>query len=202
MSAADIAVAAALSQVGVPYGWGKEQKGIAFDCSGLVQWSYAQAGISLPRVTEEQISSGTAISSSDRSQWGIGDLIFPDIGHVQMYLGNGQIVESPETGQLVHVVNEWANTIVAVRRVAGSPGSGTTNATNTSDTVQEDSATSSLSNGWGAAEKFFGDLTNFAWWYRIGCMLAGAGLITFGIIMLNGGTLDTVKGALSGVEHP
>jgi cell wall-associated NlpC family hydrolase len=97
------AVAAAESQVGVPYVWGGSTPGQGFDCSGLVMWSYAQAGVSLPHYSGAQYADTTHISMSDLEP---GDLVFPaDPGeHVAMYIGNGNIVQAPFTGEDVQIV--------------------------------------------------------------------------------------------------
>jgi cell wall-associated NlpC family hydrolase len=96
------AVQAALSRVGDPYVWGASGPSY-FDCSGLVMWAYDQAGISLPHFSGAQYADTTHISLNDLEP---GDLVFPrDPGeHVAMYIGNGEIVEAPQTGEDVHVV--------------------------------------------------------------------------------------------------
>ncbi|AEF42303.1 C40 family peptidase [Hoyosella subflava] len=83
------AVRNALSQRGVPYVWGGTTPGAGFDCSGLTQWSYAQAGIEIPRLAQEQ-NVGTPVRSD---QLMAGDLAVWD-GHVAMVIGNGQMVEA------------------------------------------------------------------------------------------------------------
>jgi cell wall-associated NlpC family hydrolase len=100
--AASIAVQAALSRVGDPYVWGASGPG-AFDCSGLVMWAYAQAGVSLPHFSGAQYAMTTHIPMADLQP---GDLVFPaDPGqHVAMYIGNGEIVQAPYTGADVQVV--------------------------------------------------------------------------------------------------
>jgi cell wall-associated NlpC family hydrolase len=100
--AAAVAVQAALSRVGDPYVWGAAGPD-AFDCSGLVMWAYAQAGIYLPHFSGAQYADTTHISMSDLEP---GDLVFPsDPGqHVAMYIGNGEIVQAPYTGANVQVV--------------------------------------------------------------------------------------------------
>jgi cell wall-associated NlpC family hydrolase len=90
----------ALSYLGTPYHWGAEGPG-GFDCSGLVQWAYAHEGVSIPRVTSQQIRAGTYVP---RDQLAPGDLVFFDGGHhVGMYLGQGAFVQAPHTGDVVKV---------------------------------------------------------------------------------------------------
>jgi len=100
--AAAVAVAAALSMVGDPYVWGAAGPDY-FDCSGLVMWAYAQAGVSLPHYSGSQFDDTIQIPMSDLEP---GDLVFPaDPGeHVAMYIGNGNIVQAPDTGTDVQVV--------------------------------------------------------------------------------------------------
>jgi cell wall-associated NlpC family hydrolase len=96
------AVAAALSRIGDPYVWGAAGPN-TFDCSGLVMWSYAQVGISLPHFSGAQYADTTHISMADLQP---GDLVFPsDPGqHVAMYVGIGMIVQAPYTGADVQEV--------------------------------------------------------------------------------------------------
>jgi cell wall-associated NlpC family hydrolase len=100
--AAAIAVQAAESRVGDPYVWGADGPG-EFDCSGLVMWAYAQAGIYLPHYSGSQYDDTVQIPMSDLEP---GDLVFPaDPGeHVAMYIGNGEIVQAPYTGADVQIV--------------------------------------------------------------------------------------------------
>lgn len=104
------AVRAALSRLGRPYVWGATGPD-RFDCSGLVQWAYAQAGVRLPRTTYEQIHEGLPIA---RSQVRPGDLVFPHTGHVQMAIGNGMVVEAPQPGANVKVSR--MGSAIAIRR--------------------------------------------------------------------------------------
>jgi cell wall-associated NlpC family hydrolase len=97
------AIMAAESQIGVPYVWGGETPGVGFDCSGLVQWSFAQAGISLPRTSGAQFAATTQIPLADIQP---GDLLFygPDGSeHVAMYVGGGSMIEAPYTGAHVWI---------------------------------------------------------------------------------------------------
>jgi cell wall-associated NlpC family hydrolase len=101
-SGAAIAVAAAESRVGDPYVWGAAGPD-AFDCSGLTMWAWAQAGANLPHFSGDQYYDTTHIPLSDLEP---GDLVFPaDPGqHVAMYVGNGEIVQAPYTGEDVQIV--------------------------------------------------------------------------------------------------
>ncbi|MFT3663147.1 MAG: NlpC/P60 family protein [Gordonia sp. (in: high G+C Gram-positive bacteria)] len=89
------AVQAALSQRGVPYVWGGTTPS-GFDCSGLTQWSYRQAGLEIPRLAQEQDTAGFAVT---QSQLQPGDLAVWS-GHVAMYVGNGQMVEAGDPVQV------------------------------------------------------------------------------------------------------
>jgi len=101
-AAAAAAVSAAESRVGDPYVWGDAGPG-AFDCSGLVMWAYAQAGVYLPHFSGAQYDDTIHIPMSDLEP---GDLVFPaDPGeHVAIYVGNGEVVQAPYTGANVDVV--------------------------------------------------------------------------------------------------
>jgi cell wall-associated NlpC family hydrolase len=98
-SRAGIAVRAALSRLGRPYVWGATGPD-QFDCSGLVKWSYAQAGIHLGRTTYQQIADGIPVP---RVQVRPGDLVFPHAGHVQMAIGHHLVVEAPYSGATVRI---------------------------------------------------------------------------------------------------
>ena len=107
-TALDTMLRAAMSRQGMPYVWGAAGP-TSFDCSGLVQWSFAQAGIVLPRVAADQALSGPAVPVS---QLAAGDLLFyhtdptaPDyVSHVAIYLGNGWMIQAPQPGLDVEVV--------------------------------------------------------------------------------------------------
>ncbi|WP_251862295.1 NlpC/P60 family protein [Clostridium sp. Marseille-Q2269] len=72
-----------------------------FDCSGFVQYVYKNAaGINLPRDTYGQIGVGTPVSQSELQP---GDLVFPHTGHVGIYVGGGQMIHSPKTGDVVKI---------------------------------------------------------------------------------------------------
>ena len=113
-------VGIAMSYLGVPYVWGGASPS-GFDCSGLVMYVYAQVGVSLPHYTGGQWSYGVPVSRSDLQP---GDLVFFDgLGHVGIYIGGGQFIHAPETGDVVKVssLDEgwYADTYDGARRITG-----------------------------------------------------------------------------------
>lgn len=89
------AVRSALTQQGTPYVWGGTEPGRGLDCSGLTQWAYAEQGVELPRLAQEQ-NVGSQIRQDEVMP---GDLAVWD-GHVAMVIGNGQIVEAGDPVQV------------------------------------------------------------------------------------------------------
>ncbi len=129
LSAAQIAsfLAAAQSRIGLPYVWGAAGPR-AFDCSGLVQWSLAQAGVVMPRVAADQARTGPQVPVRNLQP---GDLLFYHtdptaptyISHVAIYLGNGLMIQAPQPGMNVQVVradvgNEFAGAVRVELNVA------------------------------------------------------------------------------------
>ena len=125
---------AAASRVGMPYVWGAAGPR-SFDCSGLVQWSFAQAGVVMPRVAADQARTGPLVPVSQLQP---GDLLFyrtdptaPSyISHVAIYLGRGLMIQAPQPGQDVQVVpadvgSEFAGAVrvspAIAAQVAASP---------------------------------------------------------------------------------
>ncbi|MCT9088087.1 NlpC/P60 family protein [Streptomyces sp. ASQP_92] len=93
------ALAAAQTQLGKPYSYGAT--GMAtFDCSGLTGYAYAQAGVHLPRTSQEQATRGTRIGRGDLKP---GDLVlfFGDLHHIGLYAGNNTVLHAPHTGAVV-----------------------------------------------------------------------------------------------------
>jgi cell wall-associated NlpC family hydrolase len=106
-AAAAAAVRAALDQVGRPYRWGATGPG-SFDCSGLVRWAYARAGVALPRTSREQWWAGApvgpgALRPGDLVFWATDPSAAATIHHVGVYVGQGLMVHAPHTGALVRV---------------------------------------------------------------------------------------------------
>jgi cell wall-associated NlpC family hydrolase len=111
-------VGIAMQYLGVPYVWGGVSPG-GFDCSGFVMFVYAQAGVSLPHHAADQYNYGVPVS---RDQLEPGDLVFFDgLGHVGIYIGNGQFIHAPHSGDVVKISSlddSWyAATFVGARRI-------------------------------------------------------------------------------------
>ncbi|OBJ73831.1 C40 family peptidase [Mycobacterium sp. 1274756.6] len=109
-SRAAAAVRAALSRLGRPYVWGATGPD-SFDCSGLVQWAYARAGVGLDRTTYQQLADGVPVP---RAQVRAGDLVFPHPGHVQLAIGHDRVVEASHPGAPVRIAPLGAH--VQIRR--------------------------------------------------------------------------------------
>jgi peptidoglycan DL-endopeptidase CwlO len=95
------AVAAAKSKLGAPYVWGGAGPN-SFDCSGLTMWAYKRVGIGLPHFTGAQWNVGRHVS---RSELRPGDLVFfhSDLHHMGMYVGGGNMIHAPHTGDVVRI---------------------------------------------------------------------------------------------------
>lgn len=104
-------VAAAFSQLGVPYVWGGTTPGVGLDCSGLTQWCYRQAGISIPRNSEDQAAAGTKIPLSMAEP---GDVLWRP-GHVAIYIGDDSYIHEPQTGDVCKVSQGISYFTCAVR---------------------------------------------------------------------------------------
>jgi peptidoglycan DL-endopeptidase CwlO len=95
-------VGIAMQYLGVPYVWGGSSPS-GFDCSGLVMYVYAQVGVSLPHYTVAQWSYPNSVSVP-RYELEPGDLVFfAGLGHVGIYVGNGQFIHAPHTGDVVRI---------------------------------------------------------------------------------------------------
>ena len=105
-----VVVAAAYSKLGCPYVWGASGPN-SFDCSGLVMWCYAQAGVSLDHYSGSQGQSGAIIPLSQAQP---GDILWKS-GHVGIYIGNGQYIHAPQTGDVVKIASNVSRFTCAVR---------------------------------------------------------------------------------------
>ena len=94
-------VAIAMQYLGVPYVWGGASPTQGFDCSGLTMYVYAQIGVSLPHYAAAQYQLGVPVS---KSQLELGDLVFfRNLGHMGMYVGGGNFIHAPRTGDVVKI---------------------------------------------------------------------------------------------------
>ena len=114
---AEKAVAFAYAQLGKPYQWGATGPN-SYDCSGLAQAAWAAAGVAIPRDTYEQWAALPHISSSAIQP---GDLLYYDgVGHVAIYVGNGYMIDAPQTGMDVEKIpmdtGWYASTFVGAAR--------------------------------------------------------------------------------------
>jgi cell wall-associated NlpC family hydrolase len=124
-AAGEAAVAYAEKQVGVPYVWGGETSGLGFDCSGLVQWAWSQAGYSMPRTTEQQ---WTALPHVPLNQLQPGDLLYyynldgdNAVDHVVMYVGSGPwgantIIAAAYTGTNISLAPMFTGGLIGAAR--------------------------------------------------------------------------------------
>src|SRR5688500_12788300 len=115
-AAAQVAVDTALAQLGDPYVWGGAGPDV-FDCSGLTQYAYGAAGVYLPHSSRMQSELGVPVSVADLQP---GDLLFfySPVSHVGMYIGNGQMVHAPTSGDVVKVVDlAYMSGLTAARRI-------------------------------------------------------------------------------------
>jgi cell wall-associated NlpC family hydrolase len=112
------AVGIAMQYLGTPYAWGGASPG-GFDCSGFVMYVFSQIGVSLPHHAASQYGAGVGVS---QDQLQPGDLVFFDgLGHVGIYIGGGQFIHSPHSGDVVKISSlsdSWyAATYVGARRI-------------------------------------------------------------------------------------
>lgn len=110
-SRAGAAVNAALSEVGTPYRYASAEPGVAFDCSGLTSWAWGTAGVGLPHQSRAQAGSVPQVPVEAAQP---GDLLFfySPISHVSIYLGGGQHVHAPNSGNTVTVASvNWGNVV-------------------------------------------------------------------------------------------
>jgi cell wall-associated NlpC family hydrolase len=128
-------VSIALQYLGIPYKWGGASPTTGFDCSGLVQYVYAQVGISLPHYTVSQWKYPGAVPVS-KSQLRPGDLVFFNgLDHVGIYIGYGDFIDAPHTGADVEIdslsENWFASRYDGARRIVGAAVGGVSQAATT-----------------------------------------------------------------------
>jgi len=163
MSKVDDLIAAARAELGSPYVFGAEGPD-TFDCSGLMQYVYAQVGIKLPRTAAEQQAAVAKVSAPVP-----GDLVFWDdpATHVALYIGQGKIIAAPQPGE-----------VVKIQDVYGSPTYGRVASLGASSTYLADSVTG------GITTTVSNTLSNVSAGFRDGMiklLFAGGGLALVGI---------------------
>lgn len=129
-SAAEKVIAFASSKIGTPYVWGGNGGADGgFDCSGLTKAAFAAAGITLPRIANDQYDATPKVSDPQK-----GDLVFfsqkkraagyqfnsRDIDHVGIYLGDGKFLDAPHTGANVRIEDMWWDTFMGATRPTSS----------------------------------------------------------------------------------
>jgi peptidoglycan DL-endopeptidase CwlO len=109
------ALKAAQTQLGDPYQWGAEGPD-SFDCSGLTSWAFKRAGVTLPRSSKQQARVGTPVS---RSELQPGDLVFfyQPVSHVGIYIGDGKMINAPQTGDVVEYASISGRPFTGARRL-------------------------------------------------------------------------------------
>ncbi len=113
-SAGNIALDAARTKLGAQYNWGAAGPS-TFDCSGLVQWAYRQAGVELPRTSFEQSHVGAPVSFDNLQA---GDIVITNGGgHVGIYAGDGKLLNAVQSGTPVSYTNLSADDVVTARRI-------------------------------------------------------------------------------------
>jgi hypothetical protein len=123
-SKAQQALAIAQQELGTPFVYGGASPATGFDDSGLVQYAYGQAGVTLPRVAADQFTAGAPVAPADLHP---GDLVFFQdstayVNHVGLYAGNGQFLHAPHTGDVIRYSSlsepYYAQSFAGARRVA------------------------------------------------------------------------------------
>lgn len=114
-AARSTAISTAMAQIGKPYSWGATGPG-AFDCSGLISYSFGQAGKEVPRTSRAQAEAGTPVPQSELRP---GDLVFfyQPVSHAGIYIGNGKIVHASTSGEPVKVSDMGSMPFNSARRV-------------------------------------------------------------------------------------
>jgi cell wall-associated NlpC family hydrolase len=118
-------LATAKSLIGTPYVWGGDSPQVGgFDCSGFTKYVFSQTGYTINRTSQDQAKNGTYIAKENLQP---GDLVFYSftgdgvISHVGLYIGNGQMIHSPKTGDTVKITDittsYWQSHYVTARRI-------------------------------------------------------------------------------------
>ena len=142
----DQVVQTAMQFLGQPYVWGGSNPSEGFDCSGLLQYSLSQNGINISRTTYDQVNEGTAVSKSDLQP---GDAVFfgtaNDVHHVGIYIGNGEYLHAPKTGDVIKISKLSDRSDYYTARRYTTPGTGNYSSSNSSSDSSSSNASNSIS---------------------------------------------------------
>lgn len=201
-NAVAIAIAFCRAQIGDWYLWGATGPD-RWDCSGLVMVGYSKGGVILPRTTGMMINVGTPVSQANLQP---GDLVFPDYHHVQIYTGNGMIIEAPQSGEQVVERKMWGfwrarRVVQGVQGVSGGDIiiGGAAGPIGSQVIPGVDSAANAL-NSLSALGPIFAWIVDPHNWLRIATMLAGFVLIVIALFTISGAkniANTVVKGAVN-----
>ena len=197
MGQAEDAIAFARAQIGKPYVFGTAGPD-TYDCSGLTMAAYAHANppIKLVHWTGTQITTGKAVA---RNELLPGDLVFPDgINHVQLYSGNGQIIEAQQSGVPVREGPMWGFT--TARRVVADGSNGGDILDAAGNLIK--ALPNPLAPAASIVDVFrpFGVLTSTitkgAFWQRAGATFLGGAMVLIGLLYWNRRTIGAITGAV------
>lgn len=190
MSNADVAIAFARAQMGKPYKFGATGPN-SYDCSGLTQASWKAGGVSIGRVTQEQITDGVPVSAANLLP---GDLVFPEITHVQLYVGNNRVIQAPHSGAFVE---ESALGHVMTARRVGTPGSDEGLTGGTGSIIDVGNPVTDTLSSLSEIKKLVDTLSDVQFWKRAGMFVFAAILIVISLAFFNRGQIaSTVKKAV------
>lgn len=179
-------IAFAEAQLGKPYEFGATGPD-SYDCSGLIQKAVAAGGVTISRTTYTQIFDGVEVSRDNLQP---GDLLFPDPGHVQLYLGSNMVIEAPHTGAFVRETAVWG--FWRARRVFTPAEANTPSGTLIGDTTTvSDPITSAVQKAIeslpvvGSAAKVAAKLVSPDFWKRVGVATFGLFIVLLAIAFIN-----------------
>lgn len=191
MSDANAAIAYARAQIGKWYQWGATGPN-TFDCSGLTMRAAQAGGVKIGRVTAQQIFNGVEVKKADLQP---GDLVFPEPTHVQLYSGNGFIIEAPQTGERVRERKMWG--FWRARRIFDVPGDNSHGPGNTgTTTVPAGNPITDALNAVDFWKKVITLSEDPNTWKRLGMMILGVMVVLIAIAFLNRARIASAAGGV------
>lgn len=178
-----------------------------FDCSGLIYYAAKQLGFpNVPRTSEQQYAAAAnrrtypegAFTAADAAKLSTGDLVFSQWpgdnsppGHVAVYVGQGQVIEAPGTGQKVHQISldpSYYSHIIGTGNLAGTPTGGISNTSGTgapiASTGLDPFGLGSLASDFSDFAKLMGEFVNPGFWISTGALIVGVVLFATGVVFL------------------